>query len=253
MLVFLFALLLLPQALALRLAFLGDFGAPTPGRAQVAAALRAYHAAHPLDALFTLGDNFYPRGEVVEAYLKDLPPVPLYPAFGNHDAPHLGDQLRRFQRERPYHRVGFPGLAVYVLYSEGKLPKQRAWLEAELSREKAPLRLFLLHRPLYSSGLHGGSPTLRALFEPLILAHRVPLVLAGHDHHYERLEAKGVVHVVSGGGGAWLRAPLRPVAYSRARATAHHFLVLEVGEGAFRLEALGTDLRPLDAFSGASP
>ncbi|MEJ5337402.1 MAG: metallophosphoesterase [Thermus sp.] len=249
---FLLALFLLPQAFAFRLAFLGDFGAPTPGRAQVAAALRAYHAAHPLAALFTLGDNFYPRGEVVEAYLKDLPPVPLHPAFGNHDAPRLGDQLRRFGLERPYYRVGFPGLAVYVLYSEGELAQQRAWLEAGLSREKAPLRLLLLHRPLYSSGLHGGSPTLRALFEPLLLAHGVPLVLAGHDHHYERLEAKGVTHVVSGGGGAWLRAPLRPLAYSRVRATAHHFLVLEVEGGGFRLTAWGADLKPLDV-SGASP
>ena len=90
---FLFALTL---AQAQRLGVIGDWGADTRGRAQVAALLRKEHAQSPLTALLTAGDNFYPRGRVVEAYLQDLPPVPLYPAFGNHDAPNLEAQLRRF-------------------------------------------------------------------------------------------------------------------------------------------------------------
>ena len=147
---FLFALTL---AQAQRLGVIGDWGADTRGRAQVAALLRKEHAQSPLTALLTAGDNFYPRGRVVEAYLQDLPPVPLYPAFGNHDAPNLEAQLRRFGLERPHYRVRFGGLEVFVLYTEGDLRAQRAWLEKALQSSTAPLKALLLHRPLLALGV----------------------------------------------------------------------------------------------------
>lgn len=55
------------------------------------------------------------------------------------------------------------------------------------------------------------------------------LVLAGHDHHYERLEVQGLLHVVTGGGGAGLYRTRPPLPWSRALAVAHHALFLEVG------------------------
>ena len=170
--------LFLSLALGQRLAVLGDWGQDTPGRAQVAALLRKEHAQSPLAALLTVGDNFYPKGQVVERFLQDLPSVPLYPAFGNHDAPNLEAQLRRFGLERPYYRVRFGGLEVFVLYTEGDLRAQRAWLEEVLKTSRAPWKLLVLHRPLYSSGLHGGSPALRSLLEPLLRRHGVALVLS---------------------------------------------------------------------------
>ncbi len=217
--------LLFPLALGQRLAVLGDWGAPTAGRAQVAALLQREHAQGPLTALLTTGDNFYPKGEVVEAYLGDLPPVPLYPAFGNHDAPSLRAQLERFGLERPYYRVRFGGLEVFVLYTEADLAAQRAWLEENLRKSQAPFRVLVLHRPLYSPGPHGGSPTLRALLGPLLTRYRVGLVLAGHDHLYARTRVEGVVHVVTGGGGAGLYTP-RPLPGFLVH-KAHHALFLE--------------------------
>jgi len=242
---FLFALTL---AQAQRLGVIGDWGADTRGRAQVAALLRKEHAQSPLTALLTTGDNFYPRGRVVEAYLQDLPPVPLYPAFGNHDAPNLEAQLRRFGLERPHYRVRFGSLEVFVLYTEGDLRAQRAWLEEALQSSTAPLKALLLHRPLYSSGLHGGSPALRSLLEPLLRRHGVALVLAGHDHHYERLEVQGLLHVVTGGGGAGLYRTRPPLPWSRALAVAHHALFLEVGREGLLGYALDPAGRVLDRF-----
>ncbi|MGC8875500.1 metallophosphoesterase [Thermus sp.] len=246
-------LLLFSLALGQRLAVLGDWGANTWGRAQVAALLQREHAHSPLTALLTAGDNFYPRGAVVEAFLKELPPVPLYPAFGNHDAPSLRAQLKRFGLERPYYRVRFGGLEAFVLYTEGDLKAQRAWLEEALQSSTAPLKALLLHRPLYSSGLHGGSPALRSLLEPLLRQHGVALVLAGHDHHYERLEVGPTTHLVVGGGGAGLYPTRPPLPWSRALAVAHHALFLEVGREGLLGYALDPAGRVLDRFLIPSP
>ncbi|GAB5603405.1 metallophosphoesterase [Thermus sp. FJN-A] len=245
----LFLLLFLGLAQAARLAVLGDWGQDTPARAQVAALLRKEHAQDPLTALLTVGDNFYPRGQVVERFLQDLPRVPVYPAFGNHDAPNLPEQLRRFGLERPYYRVRLGSLEVFVLYTEGDLRAQRAWLEEALQSSTAPLKALLLHRPLYSSGLHGGSPGLRSLLEPLLRRFRVPLVLAGHDHHYERLQVGTTTHLVLGGGGAGLYPTKPPLAASQALAVAHHALFLEVGEDGLVGYALSPEGRVLDRFA----
>ena len=40
--------------------------------------------------------------------------------------------------------------------------------------------------PLYSSGRHGSTPGAREALEPILSRRHVDLVLAGHDHHYER-------------------------------------------------------------------
>ena len=246
-------LLFLALALGQRLGVVGDWGAATPGRAQVAALLQKEHARSPLTALLTVGDNFYPKGAIVEAYLKELPPVSLYPAFGNHDAPNLPAQLSRFRLERPFYRVRFGDLEVFVLYTEEGLAGQRRWLEEALQASTAPWKALVLHRPLYSSGLHGGSPTLRSLLEPLLLRHGVALVLAGHDHHYERLKVGSITHLVLGGGGASLYPTKPPRPLTQALKVAHHAFFLEVGPGTLEAYALDLEGRVLDRFTLKRP
>ncbi|MBW6395040.1 MAG: metallophosphoesterase [Thermus sp.] len=244
----LFLLLSLGLAFGQRVAVVGDWGQDTPGRTQVANLLRTEHARKPLAALFTAGDNFYPRGLVVERFLKELPPIPLYPAFGNHDAPNLEGQLKRFQLERPYYQVRLGAMEFFILYTEGDLKAQREWLAQALSRTQAPWRVVILHRPLYSSGLHGGSPSLRSLLEPLLRQHRVPLVLAGHDHHYERLQVGFTTHLVVGGGGAGLYPTKPPSPYTQALAVAHHALFLEAEGETLVGYALDPSSQVLDRF-----
>lgn len=242
-------LLFLGLALGQRLAVMGDWGQDTAGQAQVASLLRTEHARKPLDALFTAGDNFYPRGLVVERFLRELPPIPLYPAFGNHDAPNLEGQLKRFKLERPYYHVRLGAVEFFILYTEGDLKAQRGWLAEALSRTQVPWRVVILHRPLYSSGLHGGSPSLRSLLEPLLRQYRIPLVLAGHDHHYERLQVGYTTHLVVGGGGASLYPTKPPSLYTQALAVAHHALFLEVDKDTLTGYALSPGSQALDRFT----
>jgi 2',3'-cyclic-nucleotide 2'-phosphodiesterase (5'-nucleotidase family) len=46
-----------------------------------------------------------------------------------------------------------------------------------------------------------GAPARQQTLEPILRRHHVDLVLAGHDHHYERTHPiDGITYVVSGGG-----------------------------------------------------
>ena len=80
------------------------------------------------------------------------------------------------------------------------------WLAEKLAEAKDRWRVVVFHEPVYSSGAHGPNVTFRELAEPVLVAGKVHLVVAGHDHDYERTKPlQGITHIVSGGGGAPLR------------------------------------------------
>jgi len=222
-----FLMVLGSLALAQRIAVLGDWGADSPFRPQIAAAMRATHQQKPLEAIVTLGDNFYPSGVPVRRFVDDLPKLRIYPTFGNHDISALEAQFKLFGLDRTYYNVTLGNIEFFVLYSEGFDMAQRAWLESALRASSAPWKVVTLHRPLYSSGLYGGSHTLRQALEPLLTKYQVNLVLAGHEHDYERSQAKGITHIVSGGGGAWLRGFIFIRPQSKFHQETHSYLVLE--------------------------
>ena len=67
---------------------------------------------------------------------------------------------------------------------------QFAWLEQELvsvNRDVTPFVIVYGHSPMYSSNsYHGSEVELRTAVEQLYVDNGVDLVIAGHDHFYER-------------------------------------------------------------------
>ena len=83
---------------------------------------------------------------------------------------------------------------------ENGSPQQR-WLAADLARSSARCTLGYWHHPRFSSGLHGSDETMAALWRTLARV-RADVVLAGHDHHYERFAPiDGIRSFVVGSGG----------------------------------------------------
>jgi acid phosphatase type 7 len=79
-------------------------------------------------------------------------------------------------------------------------PQQR-WLAADLAAHPAFCTVAYMHHPRFSSGLHGPDITLGALWATLSRGG-VDIVLAGHDHHYERFAPfEGIRAFVVGSGG----------------------------------------------------
>jgi hypothetical protein len=78
---------------------------------------------------------------------------------------------------------------------------QGRWLRADLAAHPARCTLAYWHHPRFSSGIHG-SNVAYAPFWDILARAKADLVLAGHDHDYERFAPlKGIRSFVVGTGG----------------------------------------------------
>jgi hypothetical protein len=134
----------------------------------------------------------------------------------------------------------------------------RDFLDADLAAHAAaPWTIAMHHRAMYSSSTnHGPALDLQQAWGPVYDAHRVDLVLNGHDHDYERSKplraglvqtsgALGTTYVVAGGAGAPLYPPgTKPwTAFSES---VQHVVVLTVRPGRLGLRAYRQDGSVLD-------
>jgi acid phosphatase type 7 len=121
---------------------------------------------------------------------------------------------------------------------------QESWLRADLAQHaSARCTLAYWHHPRFSSGEHGGDATYTAFWRALYEAN-ADVVLAGHDHDYERFapqtpsgeldRARGIREFVVGTGGKSLRTfpTVRPNSVARD-VTSFGVLELTLGNGAY--------------------
>jgi hypothetical protein len=109
------------------------------------------------------------------------------------------------------------------------------------------LMLMLLHQPPYSSGAHGSDEYVQGPVEGLATEYGVELVIAGHDHNYERTKLiKGVTYVVSGAAGAPIR-PVKKQHFSEVVRTEPHYVVFDVNSDRLALRAINVAGETFDA------
>ena len=237
-------------------------------------------------AVFTLGDNAYPSGS--GGVDNDLPRCfspswgsarivnLIHPAPGNHDydggsgAPYFAYFGQRAGPSgRGYYSYDFGGWHVISLNSElyfdGGTPseakQQEDWLRQDLTDHKSLCTMAYFHRPLFSSGMHGGTQDVRPLWNIMYDAG-VDVVLNGHEHHYERFmpqtpagiadTKRGIEQIIVGTGGGDLRG-VRPSVAGNSVFEVHGYwgvLKLTVGAGEYRSAFIGTDGRVWDTGAG---
>ncbi|MDQ6854686.1 MAG: metallophosphoesterase [Actinomycetota bacterium] len=231
----------------------GDFGG---GSAQPAVAqqMTAWAATHRVDALVTTGDNVYPDGnpslyaaELDAPYAELRQTRAFWMALGNHDVQSgFGNEELRYVGlpTMPFTK-DLPGAQLLFLDANHPDQQQAAWLNTRLSEPGPPLRIVIFHQPAFSCALHGSTPAVDQLWVGLLEGHRVPLVLNGHDHYYERfVSTTDVTYVVTGGGGQNLyqrRSSCTGVPPSQATAERHHFTAIEIHGTTITLTAVADD------------
>ena len=91
----------------------------------------------------------------------------------------------------------------FVVDSTYMSTEQVKWVEKALAESNAQWKIAYMHHPIYSSGKrHGSEVALRAFIEPLFVKYGVSVVLAGHEHFYERLKPQhGIAYFTSGAAG----------------------------------------------------
>jgi 3',5'-cyclic AMP phosphodiesterase CpdA len=236
----------------------GDFGGG-PAQTAVARAMERWAAGHRVDALVTTGDNVYERGEpqrfaaqLDEPYRELRRTRPMWATLGNHDVAggHGAEQLRHLGLpDLPYAR-SLPGLQLLFLDANRVDAAQATWLDTRLGEPGPKLRAVVFHHPAWSCSRHDSHRQVVRLWVPIIERHRVPLVLNGHDHNYQRFVSTGdVTYIVTGGGGRGLYrldacavgAPRRVAGLVR-----HHFTAVEVRDGSLAVTAVADDDTVLD-------
>jgi hypothetical protein len=208
---------------------IGDSGTGSSAQVAVAAQMLALNP----DFMLHTGDVIYPDGQpggydqfFFPQYGSLVNHLPVFPSLGNHDYQTPGGQpyLDVF-----YLPAGSPGGERYYSFDWGDAHfvaldsnlsgSQRSdmlqWLESDLAATTATWKFAFFHHALYTSGPHRNDSTLPALRDalaPRLEQYNVDIVFNGHDHDYERStprrdyvpSSKGVVYMVTGGGGAGL-------------------------------------------------
>jgi len=225
---------------SVRFAAIGDTGSGSRQQHEVAAMMLRYRQAFPFDFVLMLGDNLYGR-ERAKDYRNKFEDVyrPLldskvkfYATLGNHDQSNQRLYEHFNMDGKEYYRFKKGDVAFYALNSNYMDKTQLEWLEKELSKDNTKWKICFFHHPPYSSGKkHGSDDDLRKIVEPLFLKYGVNVVLAGHDHFYERIKPQnGIYYFVSGAGGKLRRGGVRPGSAITAKAFDRdlHFVLFEI-------------------------
>lgn len=267
----------------LRLIAVGDSGTGEREQRELAAQMQR---SSP-DIFVHLGDMAYPAGRfrdfeigVFGVYAPMMVGIPMWPAVGNHeyrtqsarpyrDVYYLPEQALRPGEQELYYSFDYGNVHFVSLdsnderaasISDAARDDMLDWLVTDLSGSDADWKIVFLHHPVWSSGAHGSTPWLQRSLIPLLDAGGVDLVLAGHDHHYERTipltggaraedPKAAVTYVVAGAGGAELRRATGDWFTAARNDTVHNYLELVIDGCVATGRALDATGAELDSFT----
>lgn len=256
----------------------GDSGA---GSSQQQTLVQLMAAEADISMVVHVGDLAYSDGtfqEFEDEYFGVNAPLmarlPFFPTPGNHDyntdnaaayvagiaAPNCGVPAADVGR---YYSFNW-GNAHFVSVDSNLLATSRAsamlaWLDADLAATDCYWRIVFLHHTPYPTGFHLGDPICAAvqqLVNPIIESHGVQLLLAGHEHGYERTfpltggqvvssSSPSTTYVVTGGGGGALES-VGSSAQTAISVQAFNYLRVDVDGQALTLTAIGLDGGQID-------
>jgi tartrate-resistant acid phosphatase type 5 len=269
-----------------RFAVIGDYGAGGPSEADVAALVKSWNP----DFVITVGDNNYDEGEAstidtnIGQYYHDFifPYQGTYgagatvnrffPSLGNHDwettvgglpQPYL-DYFTLPGNERYYEFTWGP-VHFMAIDSDGGEPDgisstspQALWLKNALANSTAPWQVVYMHHPPYSSSYHGSTAELQWPYAQW----GADVVLAGHDHVYERIQQDGITYLVDGLGGASIGPFYTPIPGDQVRYSADYgALLVDASASSMTFQFITRTGQVIDSFTidtgtpaaGASP
>jgi 3',5'-cyclic AMP phosphodiesterase CpdA len=211
--------------------------------------------------VFTAGDNAYFQGTMPQ-YMQCYDPTwgrhkgRTRPAPGNHEyeTPGASAYFEYFGPSAGPRGVGYYSFDIgawHVVSLNSNVPAgegsgQLQWLREDLAATNARCVAAIWHHPLFSSGQNGPQPMMRDVWRVLREAG-ADVVIAGHDHIYERFARQdesgrattgGLRQFTIGTGGAELTSPARVTANSEVRGAAFGVLKLTLNPESYSWQFL---------------
>jgi acid phosphatase len=239
----------------------GDWGSGTLPQGAVAGAMERYSDDIEVDAVLTTGDNFYSDDTefLMHPYRwMENHEIPWWITWGNHDVESTEriEAVNQTFDDPPRWTVHQWGRVDVVIIDSNQISSlgQAGFLLQTMSASHRPT-IITLHHPPYSCS-HTES-TIELVSElATLLDDDVVLVLAGHDHNYQRFESAGVTYIVSGGGGQSLY-DLQECPDNHPEMLAgfelHHFVALRQTGTSIEATSLDVNGEPIDAVSITLP
>jgi 3',5'-cyclic AMP phosphodiesterase CpdA len=216
----------------------------------------------PFDLIVHTGDVAYSDGSLAQyernvfgIYGQMFRNVPFFPAAGNHDYKTMDGEPFRYVFALPgdnhekWYSYDWGSVHFVALDTESDYATQARWLAKDLAATTLPWKIVYLHRPPYSSGAHGSDVQLRRVLAPILETHGVQLVLAGHDHDYERMKPQGGVNYVVTGGGGRGTYDVGRSSFTAFSEEVIHFVYVEVGGDELVLHAIDATGTEFDSLS----
>ena len=222
---------------------IGDFGFAGTPEADVANLVKSWNP----EFILTVGDNNYDTGSAATidanigqyyhefigdytgSYGAGSATNRFIASLGNHD---WGTKSGTPALPTPYlNYFTLPGNERYFKFSAGPIDffaidsdpnepdgtsstsTQALWLQTQLAASTAAWQVVYFHHAAYSSGSHGSNATMQWPFQQW----GADLILAGHDHTYERLNVNGLPYFVNGLGGKSIYTFTSALPQSRVR------------------------------------
>jgi hypothetical protein len=272
-----------------RILAFGDSG--SGAAAQMALRDRFMEHAGQIDLFLHLGDIAYGDGTFNQFHERFFVPyrdlmhgVTTWPTIGNHemgthdgqpylDVFYLPEQaLRDTEQERYYsfdwgnaHFVSLDSnserLVPIIFDIRGELTDDMLdWARADLEAADADWKIGFFHHVPYSSSAAGINREVTGTIVPLLEETGVDLVLAGHDHHYERVvplldgctapgtDTRAITYLTNGAGGAGLRPAGGDWFTAFVESDVHSFLLLELFGCVLHGRAIDIDGAVIDEF-----
>lgn len=246
---------------SVKFAVIGDSGQPGRGQAAIARQMAAWRTKFPFEFVLMTGDNLYGNEKAQDYEKKFAIPykaliaggVKFYASLGNNDD--AGQtQYKAFNMDGKKYYSFKPknGVRFFALDTNYVDDKQLEWLDKELAASGSDWKIVYFHHPLYSSGAtHGSAELQRGLLEPVFLKHGVNVVLAGHEHFYERLEPqKGVAYFTIGSSSKLRKGDLNRSALTvYGNDSDYAFMLVEIVGDEMYLQTISDKGVTLDAAS----
>jgi len=187
--------------------------------------------------------------------------VCFWPSLGNHEQnAEIYYELFSLPEPEAWYSFDWGHVHFVALDSNqnfGPESEQVRWLEKDLRATRQPWKVAFFHHPLFSAHPSRSVNAVRWSWQPVLQRMGVQLVVAGHDHHYQRTVGIGPAsvgrgqvtwHLTSGGGGASLY-PVEQKIWTESARSVHHFVVLDFDGDLVRGRAITADGEEIDRFT----